>query len=101
MSTLLLDELPRTRSVRLPSVPVVLRHEDRVAVTGEHCPTTGFWSSTSMPSAPVALRRGELMPPLWGRAVEWHYAEWHNAERHNAERHNTASPASHPAEPGH
>ena len=96
MSTLLLDELPRARSVRLPSGPVVLRHEDRVAVTGGHCPTTGVWSSASMPSAPIVLRRGELMPPLEGRAVEWHYAE-----RHNAERHNPPAPASHIAEPGH
>ncbi|WP_077488685.1 hypothetical protein [Sinomonas mesophila] len=57
----------------IPSLPVVLRREDRVAVTGGHCPTSGAWAPESQFSAPVILRRGELMPPHDGLAVEWHY----------------------------
>ena len=51
----------------------LLRREDRIAVTGCHCPTSGAWAPALAPSAPVVLRRGELMPALWGRSVEWHF----------------------------
>ena len=59
--------------LRLPAAPVALRREDRIAVTGGHCPTSGAWVPESTPSAPIVLRRGEVMPPLDGRAVQWHY----------------------------
>ena len=73
MSTLLLDARHHSRPVRATSSSAVLRREDRVAVTGGHCPTTGAWAPAFAPSTPIVLRRGELMPPFDGLAVEWHY----------------------------
>ncbi len=52
---------------------VILRQEDRVATTGEHCPTSGAWTAPAWPAAAVVLLKGEIMPPLCGKAVEWHY----------------------------
>lgn len=52
---------------------VILRQEDRAAATGEHCPTSGAWTAPAWPSAAVVVLKGEIMPPLYGKAVEWHY----------------------------
>lgn len=57
---------------RLPWI-VILRQEDRVAATGEHCPTSGAWTAPAWPSAAVVVLKGEIMPPLRGEAVEWQY----------------------------
>ena len=68
--------MPTTES---PTAPqrwpwiVILRREDRVAATGEYCPTSGAWSAPAWPSAAVVVLRGEVMPSLCGEAVEWHY----------------------------
>lgn len=49
----------------------ILRHEDKIARTGDHCPTPGAWQSAAAPGAPVELLRGEIMPPLDGGSVLW------------------------------
>lgn len=41
------------------------------AKTGEKCPETGDWKVLEQPSTIIKLNKGEELPPLKGRSVQW------------------------------
>lgn len=49
----------------------LLRREDKVASTGQHCPAAGVWRAANAPALRIALRRGEIMPAPEGRPALW------------------------------
>lgn len=51
-----------------------MRYEDRRAATGAHCPTSGDWTTPAWPALTIFIPKGDVMPPLDGVAVEWHYS---------------------------
>lgn len=53
------------------TTPARRRLEDRTASTGQHCPTSGAWSSPLTGTVTFVFLKGQLMPCLGGQPVEW------------------------------
>jgi hypothetical protein len=42
-----------------------------IAKTGEECPESGDWKVLDQPSTIIRVDKGNFMPPLKGRSVQW------------------------------
>lgn len=66
---------------RRGSCPRTLHAEDRVASTGNHCPTSGVWEPAATPGIRITLHRGDVVPPLNGASAQWKLLQdWRNVK---------------------